>query len=62
MTNTPLFTDTSTAGYDHSCHDATLRLAAAWNLDVRDPASQLVLCQGSCRISGFESDHTVGSG
>lgn len=45
MTNTPLFTDNSTAGYDDTCHQATLRLAAMWDLDVRDPASQLLIAQ-----------------
>lgn len=45
MTDTPLFTDNSTAGYDHTCHQATIHLAAAWGLDVRDPAHQLVIAQ-----------------
>ena len=31
-------------------------------VDSTSPAPTAVLCQGSCRISGFESDHTVGSG
>ena len=45
MTDTPLFTDTSTAGYDHTCHQATIQLAADRGLDVRDPAHQLLIAQ-----------------
>ena len=45
MTDTPLFTDTATTGYDHTCHQATLHLAADMGLDIRDPAHQLLITQ-----------------
>ena len=45
MTHTPLFTDNSIAGYDHTCHQATLHLAAAADLDATNPAHQLLIAQ-----------------
>ena len=45
MTNTPLFTDNSAAGYDHTCHNATLHLATASGLDPHNPAHQLLIAQ-----------------
>lgn len=45
MTHTPLFADTSHAGYDTACHHATLSLAAMSGLNPHDPAHQLVIAQ-----------------
>jgi len=45
MTNTPLFPDTSIAGYDHILDRLTRQAAHHWGLDPHDPPDRMIIIE-----------------